>query len=290
MKLAAFSDVHSNLPALEAILEDIERLGGDIQIIVNGDFLNVGPFPRETLEMVRAIPNAKIIAGNHEGYILEQARYAQVGGPPAPFQVLHAPSIWSYRQLTQAELHWLDNLPLNAEFDGPENRKIKIVHGSPRRQMEALYPELSEKQLEEIFQDYLFPGCLWISGHSHRPALHYHKGMTIVNNGSAGLPLDGDWRASYTFAEWDEKRKEWRVENRRVAYDRERAIRATQANTAYEQGGPYMKLILQNLKTSQNGRISDFIRSYIQAGNFPAPPHDFVHFDRAVEAYLAQFK
>jgi predicted phosphodiesterase len=286
MRIAAFSDVHANLPALEAVLEDIEKLGRDVQVVVAGDFLNCGPFPRETLALIRALPHATIISGNHEGYVVTSATRKEPLRPP--YRALLAPSVWSASQLTTEEINWLKNLPERATLAGPEGTQIKIVHGSPRQQTEGIRASLTETDLEDIFDGEISERCLWISGHTHRPYFKKWCGMTITNNGSVGAPLDGDNRACYLLAEWDEKQGDWRVEHRRLRYDVDYALSAILANATYDQGGPFMKLMAAGLKSGTNIGITAFVNSYSALDAFPQPPQDFEHLDRAVEAHLAQ--
>ena len=289
MRIVAISDIHSNLLALEAVLEDIERLGRDIQIVVAGDFLNCGPFPRETLALLKALPDPIIIAGNHEEYVLENFEANKTGPRPAPYRALFAPSYWTASQLTDEQLNWLRSLPRQAELAGPEGTKVRIVHGSPRQQTEGLTPELDDTTLEDIFDGEISDRCLWISGHTHRPHFLRWGGMTITNNGSVGMSLDGDNRACYMVAEWDEKWGDWQIEHRRVKYDVERMIAATLANANYEQGGPFMRLMAYGLKHGQTCAITSFLDDYISIGGYPTPPDDFPHFAKAVEEHLAKY-
>ncbi len=289
MRIAAFSDIHANLPALEAVLEDIARLGPDVRLVVAGDFLNCGPWPRQTLELIRSLPNAIVIAGNHEEYILEKSEARQGQPLPTPYRALFAPASWTASQLTSEEMQWLTDLPRQASFAGPDGSDVQVVHGSPRHQTECLYPEMEEARLAQIFGDYHRPARLWIAGHTHRPALLRWGGMTIVNNGSVGASYDGDHRASYTLAEWDEKGRDWRVEHRRVSYDYALTSAALLANTVPEQGGPYMRLVWYNLQIAATCNVREFVNSYLALGQYPPPPDDFAHLDAAITRHLSRW-
>ena len=288
MKLVAISDIHSNAPALEAVLEDAAQWGNDVQYVVAGDFLNIGPFPRETLELLYALPDPWIIAGNHEEYMLEQAAQRLTGEPfKPPYRAMFAPSGWTYSQLTEAEIEWLRHLPRQLKKAGPDGSEICIVHGSPRHQTEGLGPNLSEAALAEIFAGEIKPGRLWISGHIHRPVNRRWRGMTITSNGSVGIPIDGDIRPCYLRAEWDETRRDWRVEHRRVDYDRTRTLAGFERNAAYDRAGPYTRFFHNIVLTGRNIKVSHFNAAYIAGGDFPAPPDDMAHLDRAVTAHLS---
>ncbi len=289
MKIAAFSDVHSNLPALEAVLDDIAGWGSDVQIVVAGDFLNFGPFPHKILELIRALPNAVIIAGNHEEYVIDNFHKTRNGPLPAPWRALYAPSVWTASQLTAQDIEWLEKLPRQASLPGPHGSDIQIVHGSPRRQTEGLNQELDNRRLTEIFAEYVRPKRLWISGHIHRPTLLHWRGMTVTSNGAVGMSLDGDVRACYLRAEWDETRGDWHAEHCRVAYDRARAIADNVANAAHDQAGPFMHLVNYVIKTGSPCHITQFVNNYVAEGGYPASPHDFAHLEKAVAAHLASF-
>ncbi len=290
MRIAAISDIHANLPALEAVLEDIEKLGSDVQIVVAGDLINCGPYPHQTLQMLRALPNAVIIAGNHEEYILEQVKALRENRVVAPYRTLFAPAIWAAEQLRPEELDWLRDLPRQTSLAGPEGSYIEIVHGSPRYQTEGILPETTELQLAQIFEGRVRPGTLWIAGHTHRPVIHYWRGMTIANCGSVGAPYDGDHLAAYLLAEWDERHKRWQAQTRRVAFDREKALAALWANADYNQAGPFMKLIWLNLKNARHCEMRSFVNNYIARGDYPPPPDDFLHLEQAVAEHIAAYE
>ncbi len=289
MRIAAISDIHANLPALEAVLDDIySRYGQDIQLVVAGDMLNCGAFPGETLALLRSLPASTIIiAGNHEGYVLEEARLKLSGPRQAPFNALFAPARWTGEQLSTEELTWLNNLPHQAQLEGSPD--VRIVHGSPRHQTECVFPVMDDRQLAAIFGDEQKADRLWICGHTHRPALHHWAGMTIGNVGSTGAPYDGDPRAAYLVAEWRDRRAEWQIEHRRVDYDRERTLAALLECASYEMGGPFMRLIWANVKISGYCSLTEFVQGYLAIGRYLPPPDDFSQLDQAIEKHLNRF-
>ncbi len=279
MRIAALSDIHSNLPALEAVLEDIERQHCD-RVIVAGDFINCGPWPRETVELLRA-SGALIVRGNHEEYVLD-CFSGNISLEP-PDRAMFAPSRWTAGQLTLDELRWLEDLPERVDLPGPDGSEIMVVHGSPRRNNEGLYPSRDEQELAEIFQGEIKAGRLVISGHTHRPLIRPFQEMLVTNCGSTGMPLDGDTRACYLLAEWD---GQWRAEHRRVKYNREATLAAVARNASYDESGPFMRLIKQDIEDGISCGIPRFGRQYRSLGVYPRPPHDFAHLDEAITRYL----
>lgn len=284
MRIASLSDIHSNYYALKAVLDDIKRLGSDIQIVVAGDFLNCGPFPRATLELLREV-NPLIIRGNHEVYILEQWKKLAPLAPP--YRALFAPSRWTANQLTEEELLWLDNLPERAELNGADGSQAVIIHGSPRRNDEGISEKTSDERLNEVFAGEIRPKRLFIHGHTHRPHLRHWRGMVIAGDGSAGIPLDDNIKACYLLAEWDKQQRQWQVEHRRVAYDRRPVIEGFTRNTRYNEGGPFMKLIKQGYVTGYNANIGAFVADYIADGTWATAADDFYHLEQAVDGFLA---
>ncbi len=202
--LGLLYDIHGNLPALEAVLAEMEDVGCD-SFLLGGDYGTPSPAPQETLARLRELPNATWIRGNGERWLRE---------PPDIPEVVEA-----YKEfegvLTEEEINWLYGLPEQAELDG-----ILYVHGSPVSDVESFAPtpEEGEERMLGGVRDRTI-----VFGHSHqqfrRPG---PNGTDLVNPGSAGMPLDGDVRAAW--ATWDGD-----FEFRRTEYDIERAAAAYRA-------------------------------------------------------------
>jgi predicted phosphodiesterase len=199
--LAILYDIHGNTGALDAVLAAAESAGSD-RYLLGGDYGTPSPAPQETLDRLRALPNATWIRGNGERWLRE---------PPEIPEVREA-----YKQLPgtvpDEEIAWLYGLPERAELDG-----ILYVHGSPLSDVESFAPEPQdgeERMLAGVHDRTI------VFGHSHqqfrRPG---PAGTDLVNPGSVGMPLDGDVRAAW--ATWDGD-----FEFRRTEYDFERAAAA----------------------------------------------------------------
>ena len=201
--LALLYDIHGNLPALEAVLAEAEGQGADGWLL-GGDFASWSPWPRETLERLRALPNATWIRGNGERWLRE---------PPTD-----RPDVME--ALVQAdsgvgtEDGWLYSLQTQFELDG-----VLYVHGSPLSDVESFAPEPEEGE-ERMLLD--VPNRTVVFGHSHqqfrRPG---PNGAELLNPGSVGMPLDGDRRAA-----WAARLGDGSFEFRRTEYDVERAVAA----------------------------------------------------------------
>ena len=199
--LAVLYDIHGNLPALEAVLAEVKDAGAD-RFLLGGDYGTPSPAPRETLAMLRELPEATWIRGNGERWLRE---------PPEIPEVIRAYEDFK-GVLSDEEIDRLYGLPVSAELDG-----ILYVHGSPISDVESFAPQPEEG--EERLLGGVHERTI-VFGHSHqqfrRPG---PEGADLVNPGSVGMPLDGDARAAW--ATWDGD-----FELRRTEYDVERAAAA----------------------------------------------------------------
>jgi predicted phosphodiesterase len=284
LRIVAISDIHSNLPALKAVLEDIKQFGSDVTLAVVGDFINCGPFPRETLETLREL-NPVFVRGNHEDYVINQSKRSHE--PVPPHRALRAPSRWTASQLTAEEINWLEDLPEVVRLPAPDGAEVVLAHGSPRRNDEGVSPEITQEKLAEIYAEEIQPNRLFIHGHTHRPTLIHWRDMVITNDGSVGIPVDNNPEACYLFAEWNGNN--WRVEHHRVDYDRLPLIKAVNRNAQYDQSGPYMKLILENILNGHSCRIPLFVNKYIEGRTWEGLADDFEHLEQAVDHHLATY-
>jgi len=179
MRIAAISDIHGNLPALEAVLADIARRGCDLTVNL-GDIVSGPLWPRETLE--RLVPlDLPTIAGNHERQLL---------GDPAGL----APSDAHARQaLTAAQLDWIRALPPRLRLD-----EVLLCHGTPGSDLQYLLDDIAPPVLvaasaHAVAARLAHPdaagAAVVLCGHSHTPRqLRLDDGRLACNPGSVGLP------------------------------------------------------------------------------------------------------
>jgi predicted phosphodiesterase len=218
--LAVLYDIHGNLVALEEVLKDAEAAGADAYLL-GGDFASFSPWPRETIERLRELPNTTWIRGNGERWLREPPRDRPE--VMAAFQELDA-GLGTYEGL-------LYSLQAQFERDG-----VLYVHGSPLSDVESFPPEPSaddERMLNGVRDKTV------VFGHSHqqfrRPG---PNGTTLINPGSAGMPLDGDARAAYAL-----RGDAGEFEFRRVEYDVERVAQAWE-----KVGGDFGKFAAQRVR------------------------------------------
>ncbi|TKJ41524.1 metallophosphoesterase [candidate division LCP-89 bacterium B3_LCP] len=218
MKLALISDIHSNLEALTAALEAVERFKPD-ELICLGDIVGYGADPGECIELVRN-HTSRVIMGNHD------AAVANLLQPENNFNDYALTAIhWTRSVLSDDHRDYLKTLPLEILFDD-----LHLVHGTPGNPGSFDYV-LTTYDAEVQFTNIKGSNCF--IGHTHRPGIYMERDPVdktqpkrIINIGSVGQPRDGDPRLC--FALYETKTEE--VEFIRVEYDIETA--ATKIRTA----------------------------------------------------------
>jgi len=198
VKVALLADVHANLPALVAVLEDLPKVDSTVCL---GDVVGYYADPNEVCGLMR---KHKIVAirGNHDAYVLGELL-------PHPDRVGAYRTAWTRKVLEAGNLSWLRSLPTSIEC-----RWGKFVahlhHATPWNEEAYLYPD--SDQLNEIklgLNEFL------ALGHTHRPMLRQCGEGFVLNPGSVGQPRDCNPLASYAILDCDTGN----VDFRRVRYD-----------------------------------------------------------------------
>ena len=178
MRYAIIADVHSNLVAFQAVLQDIESKGGIDEIWCLGDVVGYGPEPHACIELLCQYKHI-CVAGNHDWAAISKLDISDFN--PYAAQAI----LWTRQQLAAGDMNYLQDLP----------QKIKrgdftLVHGSPRHPIwEYLEPGwLSTKDSLKHYSVTKIPSAIRLSFESER---------LIINPGGVGQPRDGDPRASY---------------------------------------------------------------------------------------------
>jgi putative phosphoesterase len=209
MSVAVITDIHANLPALEAALQRIEELGVDA-VYCGGDLVGYGPHPNEVCAVIgkRGIPT---IYGNYDyaiGRDLEDCGCAYVDQHD---RELGQRSVdWTIAHTNDAAKAFMLGLPFDLRFTVGDS-DVHLVHGSPRKVNEYLFEDKPARLYERLAA--AEDADVLVFGHTHKPWIHEYGGVLFVNCGSVGKPKDGDPRAAFAVLDVDGARIE------RVAYD-----------------------------------------------------------------------
>jgi len=220
MKVGLVSDVHANLPALEAVLDDMPPVE---TVVCAGDVVGYNPWPAACLDRVRDLADATV-RGNHDRTVETPERYR--GNRMAEAGLEHAKA-----ELSADELAWLRSLPRAASF--ADGRYLLVhSHPAPEREDAYVYPEkfgTLDRYLDDLDGD--LDGL--VLGHTHVQGSRSVDGRLVVNPGSVGQPRDGDPDAAYAVLDTDADT----VDLRRVAYDIDRVVEAVSAAELPERTG-----------------------------------------------------
>jgi predicted phosphodiesterase len=226
MKYALISDVHSNLPALEAVLADIDDREDVGAIYHLGDLVGYAPWPDETVALLRdrRVPG---IAGNNDSTVATDYKHCGCkADSPRGEELSHLSYEWTKSHVLPETKRALGELPFRMDLRPMGGHKsypqIILVHGTPT--LNTLYwtedrPDSFCTKMAKA--DGAREGDLIAFGHTHKPWHRKVEGIHFVNTGSVGKPKDGDWRAGYVLVEAAEEIES--VEFVRVEYDLERA-------------------------------------------------------------------
>lgn len=219
MLIACVSDIHGNLPALEAAVADAKARGAS-KVLCAGDMTGYGPFPDEVCRFLdtQRIPT---IIGNYDQKVIEilkQGNAASAGMKLKKREIL----LWTAHHLGKESQQYLSGLPesLTLQMGG---HTLLVVHGSPISTEDAIYPSITERGMRAKLGG-MCPEIL-VCGHTHIPFVKRVGGILIVNCGSAGHPVDGDPRPAYALIRTElGVRPQGRIV--RFEYDRDRTIAA----------------------------------------------------------------
>jgi predicted phosphodiesterase len=226
-RLAVLSDTHGNLLALEAVLGDVEAQGVPDAVWVLGDLVAFCPWPTETLARLRALPNAAFLQGNTDRYLVTGRRPVLPIRTPEDWS--DAPDLlagrganfrWTVERLSYADYEFLRDLPPRLEMEIPGYGCVVAVHASPVDDEASLLADTPDDEVLAHLAG--LDARLLLYGHTHRPIDRTVGGVRLVNDGSVGLPLDGDPRPAYALVDFEGG--VCNVVIRRVDYDREAVV------------------------------------------------------------------
>jgi len=203
LKIGLISDPHSNLAALEAVLNDMPKVD---RVICAGDLVGYGAEPNEVVGMVKS-KGIQAVMGNHD--------YAVLTKDVSDLNSVAAEAaLWTARQLSQENLRYLSTLPTKLSVKIGKSR-LYVVHGSPRDPLgEYIFPDVSNQELSQLVGE--LEEDIIVLGHTHRPMKRMILGKLVVNPGGVGQPRDRNPKASYAVLTVD---GDVDVELKRAEYD-----------------------------------------------------------------------
>jgi putative phosphoesterase len=223
-RVAVITDIHGNLPALEATLDAIDQIGVD-GIYCGGDLVGYGPHPNDVCRVIeeREIPT---IYGNYDFAIARELADCGCAYVTAHDRELGQRSVaWTLAHTDQRSRDFMFALPFELRFELGE-RQIHLVHGSPRKVNEYLFEDKPASLYERLAK--AEQGDVLVFGHTHKPWIREYGGVLFVNCGSVGKPKDGDSRCAFAILELDQT-GHVRASIERVPYDAEAVAREVEA-------------------------------------------------------------
>ncbi|MBL4889001.1 MAG: metallophosphoesterase family protein [Candidatus Lindowbacteria bacterium] len=215
MPIAVLSDIHSNVFALEAVLERLEK-DEITDVIILGDIFGYYPWAAETYHLLKDQNIIAFIKGNHDVLVENELDLKK-----------DSPLYYPLAQLNRSQLlregpdafEWLRNMGCASDFEH-RGREIRLCHGTPDDPVEgSLYPDNTE-----VYNWFPSNGQILLLGHTHYPLKKECEGGVIFNPGSVGQPRDGNVESAYGILDLEKNT----FEHHRVKYDVDSVTRILQ--------------------------------------------------------------
>lgn len=208
MKVAALADIHGNLPALEAVLEEVAREQPDL-IVFCGDVAS-GPMPAGTIDRLQRINQPRFVRGNADRGLVD----AFDGKPPSP---MPGPfNDWCATQIDQQQRDFLASFEDTVRVDNVDGLgRVLFCHASPRNDTDVFLASSPDERVRKLMLG--VDADVVVCGHTHMQFDRTVDGLRIINAGSIGMPY-GEPGACWAMLGPD-------VQLRRTNYDREAAAR-----------------------------------------------------------------
>jgi putative phosphoesterase len=192
-RAAVITDIHGNVPALDAALRRIEQIGVE-DVYCDGDLVGYGPRPNDICRTIeeRGIPT---IYGNYDYAIARDLDDCGCFYPtPKDREIGQGSVAWTLEHTDECSKRFMRDLPFDVRFE-LGGKRVRLVHGSPRKVNEYLLEDRAASTFERIAQ--LADCDLLLFGHTHKPWIRQYGGVLFINCGSVGKPKDGDPRGSF---------------------------------------------------------------------------------------------
>ena len=186
MRVAAIYDIHANLPALEAVLEDTRHAEVD-QVVVGGDVLP-GPMPSETIACLRGLDvPVQFIHGNGDREVLARMRGTETEWYRGAPEQWREPVRWTAEQLHSEDEQLLAGWPEKLRVEIPGLGEVLFCHATPRNDTEIFTRLTPEERLLPVFAELHVSAV--VCGHTHMQFDRTIAGIRVLNAGSVGMPF-----------------------------------------------------------------------------------------------------
>ncbi len=196
MRVAALYDIHGNLPALEAVLAEVEAENPDL-IVVGGD-VAFGPMPSDTTDRLRALgASARFIMGNTDRALIEA--FDQGSTPADTGDPLDCGACWAAQRLSQSQRDFMAGFAPRLELDFEGYGSVLFCHGSPRSDEDSITARTGDDRLRPMLAG--VEQSTVVCGHTHHQFDRHVLGKRLVNAGSVGMPYQGEAAAFWLLLE-----------------------------------------------------------------------------------------
>jgi len=244
VRIAVLSDIHGNLPALEAVFEDLKARKPD-GLIVAGDFVG-GPHPDQTIDLLRSLKPNWMILGNSDINIL---RYIdrQV---PETYQTAKQFALlrWGSSHISSESIAFLRDLPQEQVINLEGTASIRVVHGSLDNPYDGYDPETKPEKFDSDFRH--MDEVVLVCGHTHCPWSIEQNGKLALNPGSVAGPLNGYVGTQYALFDWIGGH--WKAQLFALPYDISRICADFSESGLLEAGGALARCFLYDIETGEN--------------------------------------
>lgn len=231
MNIAVISDIHGNIFALKAVLEDIKNRNVDT-IICLGDLVGYGPFPNEVIDLIRK-EDILVIMGNYDAAVVcNDIKYIQDNQLNRSFALP-----WSVNEVNENNKKYLKRLPEDITVVD-KGKIITFIHGSIRSINEYLKED--SKEAEEVMKEY--DGDILVCAHTHLPYMKKYGEKLLINDGSVGKPKIGRPNATYGILTYDKDIIGFEIIE--ISYEYEKTIKAMEERN-------FPKEIIDSLRTGK---------------------------------------
>lgn len=245
MRIAVFSDIHSNNIAFEACIEYIKKIHID-GIIMLGDYVSDCPNPQKTLSQIKNLCQTYqtwLIRGNREEYFID---YHDGNTGKWKYSSYKGSLLYTYELLTSEDIEFFRNMPNTTVLSLPGTDSITLAHGSPSSARELL--DMEKDNTKECLK-YLKTRYL-LCGHTHRQGAYEYKDKLLINPGSVGVAIGESATAHFALLEWHNHK--WNYEFKSIPYDVRKLKMQFDQSTLMSKANIWPRCILKSVESGIN--------------------------------------